>query len=245
MDITIDKILADNKRCIIKPTVDSSSGKRVTVFEKREGGGWYALNGEIKGERLTLTLLKRYFGENSIMQEYMKQSEFMERLCSTSVNTIRLCIYRSVKTEEVVVTAIILRLGHEGALVDNTHAGGVSIGVDFEGRLSKYATDQWGRKYTVVNGIDFAKSVFKVPHFERVLTFAKRVGEYLLHMRIANIDIMIDKNDNPRLIEYNLSGMSTWLYQFNSGVAYGKYTNEIIEYCERHYDMNKHILIEY
>ena len=243
-EISLNQLLPAEGYCVIKPTVDSSSGQRVTVFEHQKTG-WCALNGDLKGELLTLTVLKRYFGSDFIIQEYLEQSEFMKHLCSTSVNTIRLSIYRSVKTEKVIVTAIVMRIGHTGSYIDNSHAGGVTIGIDVEGHLGKYAIDQWGVRYTRVNDIDFTTSDIQIPNFHRVLAFAQKVGEKLIHHRIANIDVMIDRNEQPRLIEYNLSSMSTWLYQFTSGPAYGKYSDEIIHYCIRNYQQAKHISIHY
>jgi len=242
--IDLQSILQGLTRCVVKPTVDSSSGHGVTVFEVRNRD-FFALNGDLKGERLTLTVLKRFFGRDFIIQEYLEQADFMKKLCSTSVNTIRLFIYRSVKTEEVAIPAISMRFGHEGSLVDNGHAGGVSIGVDHAGNLGHYTTDQYGQRYTVVNGIDFQQENLRIPHFDRVIALAKEVGESLFHHRMANLDVMIDENYYPRLIEYNLSGMSTWLYQFGSGCAYGEYADEIIDYCRRNRTAADHVLIKY
>ena len=242
--VDLAKVLHGVSRCVVKPAVDSSSGRGVTVFEA-DANGFRALNGELRDEKMTVTVLKRFFGTDFIIQEYLMQSDFMKNFCSTSVNTIRLFVYRSVKTEEVEVPAIIMRLGHTGSLVDNSHAGGVSVGVDHEGNIGSYATDQYGRRYTVVNDIDFQHTKLRIPDFGRVLEFAKEVGRHLLHHRIANIDVMIDKDERPRLIEVNLNSMSTWLYQFDSGNAYGSFAGEIIEYCQRHRDEVRHVLIEY
>ncbi len=243
-EISLEQYLPAERRCVVKPAVDTSSGQRVTIFE-RQKEGWVALNGDLKGESPTLTVLKRYFGDDFIVQEYLEQSEFMKRFSSASVNTIRLFLYRSVKTEKIMIPAIIMRVGHEEAYVDNCHAGGVFIGVDAEGHLGKYATDQWGRRYPSFNGVEFSTSDIQIPNFKQILTFAQKVGEKLLHFRIANIDVMIDQNEHPRLVEYNLSTMSIWLYQMASGVAYGKYSDEIIDYCTRNYDKARHVLIKY
>ena len=62
---------------------------------------------------------------------------------------------------------------------------------------------------------------------------------------MSNIDIMIDETGTPKLVEYNLSGMSTWLYQFNSGLAYGAYCDEIIDYCAKRLSEAGHVRIDY
>ena len=231
-------------RIVVKPTVDSCSGQRVTLFARRDGT-WFGLNGVWKDRELSLSRLKEFFGNDFIVQECLKQSAYMSRLCPTSVNTIRLFVYRSVRSEEVVIPSVIMRLGHTGSFVDNSHAGGVSIGVLPGGRLNTYTTDQYGRKITEVNGIDFSREELIIPHFNRVLEFAKTVGRHLIHCRMSNIDIMIDETGTPKLVEYNLSGMSTWLYQFNSGLAYGAYCDEIIDYCAKRLSEAGHVRIDY
>ena len=45
---------------------------------------------------------------------------------------------------------------------------------------------------------------------------------------------MIDSSGMPRLIEYNVSVFSLWLFQFTTGSAFGSYTDEVIEYCVKH-----------
>ena len=47
---------------------------------------------------------------------------------------------------------------------------------------------------------------------------------------------MVDKDDNPRLIEFNCEAYSMWLFQFTMGAALGEYTDEIIEYCKNNID---------
>lgn len=243
-DVCLKRRLEPFERIVIKPTVDSSSGQRVTLFS-REGDRWRGVNGQLKDQLLSLNLLKNFFGHNFIIQKHLKQSSFMNNLCSTSVNTIRLFVYRSVTTNEVVIPSAIMRIGHTGDYVDNSHAGGVSIGILPDGKLNNYTTDQYGRKIISVNGNDFCNQQFIIPDFNRIIEFAKQVGEHLIHCRMSNIDVMIDETGSPKLIEYNLNSMSTWLYQFNIGVAYGEYCDEIIYHCKKHlYDV-QHIRVDY
>ena len=53
------------------------------------------------------------------------------------------------------------------------------------------------------------------------------------------LDIAVDKNNNPTLIEYNINGFSYWLFQFSGQVALDGFTDEIIEYCKEHINMPK------
>lgn len=45
---------------------------------------------------------------------------------------------------------------------------------------------------------------------------------------------MLDESNEPVLIEYNIRAFSVWLFQFTNGSGFGKYTDEIIEYCIEH-----------
>lgn len=217
-------------RLIAKPSLDSSSGKGVLFFE-RNGGVFKVVD---SAEDLTEELLRKQMPPNFIMQECLLQSEFMTKLCPTSVNTIRVAVYRSVVTNEVVVLNSIMRIGNNGALVDNAHAGGCFIGVSPDGNLGKYLCNQYGQRFTTFNGIDFAGSDFCVPHFDQVLEFSKKVGECVSHLRLLQLDVAIDKDNIPVLIEYNIRGFAPWLYQFTTGSAFGDYTDEIIDYCQQH-----------
>ena len=162
------------------------------------------------------------------------QHPFMSALCTTSVNTIRLCVYRSVINESVVVTAGIIRIGKEGSIVDNAHAGGVFIGVDVNtGTLGKCVLDQYGNKHDIWNGVDFLNGHFVVPNWNDFISFAKFVGSRIHHHRLLALDIALDMKGMPKLIEYNIECFSYWLFMYTNQVVFGKYTDEVIEYCKR------------
>ena len=147
---------------------------------------------------------------------------------------MRLCLYRSVTSEEPVVTAGVIRIGKNGSFVDNVHSGGMRIGVDVSsGELGKYVVDQYGNKQDTWNGIDFSKSIYFVPNWNDVISFAKNVGTRIHHHRLIALDIALKENGIPILIEYNLSGFSYSPYMVTNQEVFGKYTDEIIDYCRR------------
>ena len=242
--IKLDDFTAMYNRIVIKPTVDSCSGRNVTVLV-REKFGWKALNNSSIPNNLTIQNLSKIWGDNFIVQKCMGQSNFMNYFCPTSVNSIRLFVYRSIKNDESVVPAAVIRVGHKGACVDNIHQGGLCVGVYPDGSLANYGTNTMGQRFTKINDVDLEKEHFVIPNFENVLAFAKRVGERITHCRMSNIDVMLDENNQPHLIEYNLTGMSTWLYQFEVCPAYGIYADEIIEYCAKYLRDASHLMLEY
>lgn len=226
-----DLIPTDVNSLIVKPSLDSSSGRSISFFHRNLDGIFENVE---TGELLSDTWLIRYFKNNFGVQKAMKQSAFMSRLCKTSVNTLRVAVYRSVITNKSDVINTIIRMGKDGSLVDNAHAGGLFIGVDSDGRLGKYCCNQYGEKETVFNGIDFSNNEYVVPNYDKVKEFACRVADALPHQRLIALDIMLDESNEPVLIEYNIRAFSVWLFQFTNGSGFGKYTDEIIEYCIEH-----------
>ena len=138
---------------------------------------------------------------------------------------------------------MILRIGNEGSLLDNAHAGGLFCSVNKKGLLGKQLFNQHGRSFTEINGIDFSKGDYIVPNMDEVLSFACRVGDSIPHLRLLALDIMLDENCNPILIEFNNNGFAPWLYQMTGQTALGDYTQEIIEYCVEHKHKSSRIYV--
>ncbi|WP_297900655.1 sugar-transfer associated ATP-grasp domain-containing protein [uncultured Parabacteroides sp.] len=217
------------KALILKLSVDTDSGKGVTKLF-RKGNGWETVD----REPFTVIDLEKY-GNDWILQEAVEQHAFMARFCSTAVNTLRIAVYRSPKDELPHVVASMMRIGKEGAYCDNGHAGGAGVGVNPKtGEVNHYATDQYGNRYEKWNSVDFTKEKFVIPKWSSILSFACEVARKNHHLRLLALDICLDKEGNPKLLEYNCSGYSYWLFLYNAVDALGDYTEEIIEYCSCH-----------
>ena len=229
----VDLIPSDVDSLIIKPSLDSSSGKNIS-FLYRNADGFFE-DTKTK-EALSTVFLSRYFECNFVVQKVMTQSVFMRQFCKTSVNTLRMAVYRSVERGHSEVLNTVVRIGKDGFFVDNAHVGGMFIGIDSNGKFGKYCCNQYGQKETIFNGIDFANNEYVIPNYNEVKQFACRVADSLPHFHLIALDIMLDEDNNPVLIEYNISGFGGWLFQFTNGSCFGKYTDEIIEYCIKHKD---------
>ena len=216
---------------ILKPSVHTSSGQGIKKFT-RKGDGF--VSGD-KGVALTKEYLMSY-NDNFCVQEAVEQHPFMSMLCPSSVNTIRIGIYKSVKNDESIVTASILRVGKSGKYVDNAHSGGYFAGIDKRtGELSKYVMDQYGNKIEEWNGVNYAKNQLVIPNWDKVLSFARTIGDKILHHRLVALDIALDKNGDPVLIEYNVGQFSYWLFMYTNQEVFGEYTDEVIAYCKKQY----------
>ena len=214
---------------ILKPSVDSSSGRGIVKFVKK-GNAYFSTDGEIILSKVFLESYRKDF----CLQEAVEQHDFMNMLCPTSVNTIRLCLYRSVKDEKPRVTASIVRIGKNGTIIDNAQGGGMFTGVNLKtGELGKCVMDKYGNKENVWNDIDFSQKSFVVPNWKEVIAFAEYVGTKIPHHRLIALDIALKKDGKPILIEFNIEWFSFWFYMYTDQEVFGEYTDEIIEYCKK------------
>lgn len=224
-------------RLVLKPTVDTCSGVGVMLFEKM-GKDYVAKKENVK---LTGDFLLSY-SEDFILQEAIEQHPDLAQFNPTSVNTLRLLTYRSIKDERVHVVAGILRIGRSGEVCDNAHMGGRIVGIDLRtGVLGNYVCDQYGNRSDTWNDVDFCTGRYIVPRWEKALEFAAYVSSKIRHHRLIQLDVTIDKEGNPRLIEFNVAGCGFWLYMFCGQKCLGDYTDEVIEWCLKHENRRRHL----
>lgn len=174
--------------------------------------------------------LKKFYKKDFLIQEVLEQSDFMSSLNPSSVNTIRVAVYKD-EMGEAHHLGSILRIGANGSDVDNAHAGGRFCGINEEGVLGKYTLDALGGRQTVFNGFDFEHTHLQIPEFDSAVKLALSIAPHLLHHRLIAFDIAISKDGTPKLIEYNVYGFSAWFFQFTRGGVFGKFTEEIMEEC--------------
>lgn len=212
-------------KLVVKPAKDMG-GKGVTLFQ-RKGADFI----DSENNLLSLSFLEETYKTNFLIQECLKQSEFMAQFNPSSVNTLRIATYRDVKTGEIDILGAVIRIGGKGSFVDNACSGGSFVYVDENGRLGKFACNEHGVRRAVYNDIDFSKEEYIIPNFEQIKQFVYNVARRMPHMSLFANDVAIDENGMPRLIEVNTVQFSYWFYQFNGKAVFGKYTDDLLEYC--------------
>ena len=157
-------------------------------------------NKEISKEELLQSLSKT----NYIIQERIVQHPEMDKLCSTSLNTIRL---QTVMTEDkgIIAFGATCRLGREGSFVDNWAKGGLIVGIDMNtGKLQKTAFNKPSYGITVTqhpdNGLVFEG--FEIPFFKEAVEMAKDLHTKLYRIHSIGWDIAITPG-GPMFIEGN------------------------------------------
>ena len=223
----VETACCNAKRVILKPSIDSSSGQGIEMFEYD--------NGKYINEKraiLTMDYLLNY-SKNFVLQEVIKQHYDLARFNESSLNSIRIATYRSVKDEKSHVLSAILRMWKSGSCVDNAHAGGRYVGIDVKtGKLGNYTCDQYGNKSPIWNQVDFSNNTFYIPCWNSVVSLSKEISQKVYHHRLLALDLTVDKDGTPLLIEYNLGGFSYWLFEFTNQKPLGEFTDEIIDYCK-------------
>ena len=229
-------------RIVIKPSVDSSSGNSIVFGVKaKDQNIFYTKEGQIVDYNYLLNIYRK----NYVVQRAVNQNSFMAQFCCSSINTIRMLVYRSVVDNQPHVLNAFMRIGKEGSLVDNIHAGGTFLGINSNGQLCDFCIGTNSNKMSKFNGIDFSTQRFVIPNYENLKDFACKVSESMPHMHLFSLDVMINENNEPLLIEYNLQGFGVRGYQFTSGPALGEFTDEIINYCREHRDMATRVFISF
>lgn len=226
-DEALNDILCNNnlhKKIILKLASDSNSGRGVEMYYKTSHNTWAH-----DDKTITLDYLNS-FGKDLIIQEAVEQHEYLNQFNPSSINTLRLTTYRSVKDDTIHVLGAVVRIGAKGKVIDNAHAGGSFVGVNLDGTFCHNVVNQYGQKQTIFNGVNFERGYY-YPSWNQVIEFAKQIANAVTHHRLLALDIALDSTGTPKLIEYNLMTFSPWFYQFTTGPAFGEFTDEIIEYC--------------
>lgn len=126
-----------------------------------------------------------------------------------------------------------MRIGGKGSYVDNAHAGGMFVGVKDDGTLCDFVCNQYGIKNRFFNDIDFSNH-YQIPSFDSIVKFACSVGNFVPHCRLLALDVALQDNGRPKLIEFNVAtgSYSMWLFQLTVGTALGNFTQELLDYWE-------------
>lgn len=222
-DKELNQKLSSNKNLIVKPSIESGGGSGVKLFQN--------INGVFKSDDdfLTLSFLESFHG-NFVIQSVIQQHPFFQQFCKSSVNTIRILTYRSVTSNKVHVLHGILRVGVEGSHVDNANSGGFSIGLDEFGVLNKMAFKKSGIQYSTINGFSLDKHLV-IPCFKQLKQQAVEIAQRNIHHRLLGLDMVLTINNEVKCIEVNNTNNEINFYQLNNGSLFGRFTDEVIEYC--------------
>lgn len=185
-----EKLLKDKGELIVKP-LDQSCGRGIEKIT-------YA-----KDMAVSSVYRDLYDAGCILAEEVVVQCDEMNRLCDTSVNTIRLVtIYNS--DDDVAVAAGAIRMGRAGNYVDNFNHGGLAVILDVSTGLS--ATDGYDKEritYKAVPEIGTVLKGFRVPQWEECKQLVKDAAKVVPQVRYVAWDVAVSRDNGPLLIEGN------------------------------------------
>ena len=209
---------------IIKPSIDTDSGNNVNLLNISKGI-------DINSNKKIEDILKQY-KQNYLIQEKIKQHESFSKLNPTSVNTIRINTY--ICDGQVYCAPIAMRIGRNGNIVDNAHAGGIAVGINKNGNLRKYAFTEYGEKFDKHPDTNVIFENYKIPKINEMIEITKKYHHRIPHMGIIAWDLTLDENENIVIIEANISCPSIWFPQYVNGEAFfGENTEKMIRMLKK------------
>ena len=200
---------------ILKPSL-SSKGKGIRKLILKEGF-------DSETNQNIEQIFKEYKYDYTI-EECIIQHARMAALNPTSVNTIRILTYRS--DYEVLIVYAVVRIGRLGSLVDNQSAGGISVAIDKDGKLNKYAIAGAATDGVEKTDTGVVLDGYQIPSYFEAIEMVKQFHTFFPYSKILGWDMSIKENGEPILLEVNTKpGLS----QSSLGSGFGEYTDKIIK----------------
>ena len=211
----LEKIMGTlNYPVIIKKSIDTAGGRDVHFVSSKE---------ELKAT------LNKY--DDAVVQPILKPHPYFKKFHDFGLNTIRVCLYRSVKTGQVHILNTTLRMGRDGHL-DNETQWGLVCNLQEDGQLNKFVVDKYGNKlFEHPNSKIVFSTCDKIPAYEELKKTAIAITETIPYAKIISLDIAMDEAGEWKLIEVNLEYQTIRFAQYAGHPFFGKFTDEVIDYC--------------
>ena len=219
---------------IWKPSRNSSGGKNIEKVE--------LLTLTTEEKRREVTRLLRSHCRDFVIQRCLRQHSSMSAFCKSSINTVRVTtLYLNGKPS---CQNIILRVGHEGTLVDNWGSGGLMCRVMPDGSLSDRGFTSDLQTHPSINGVTLkGKRLDFMPSLIEKLLQAHKEASSLC--KLIGWDICIDEAGKPVVIELNSSQPGIFGEQMCGGPIFGERTEEVVEYVKTKQFIYNRAIIRY
>jgi len=204
------------KEIIIKPSINSSGGKGISFLSMEEESN--------PQEQLEATLKK--YNKNFVVQRILTQQEELRKINSTSLNTVRTLsfLYKG----KVSILSSFLRMGINGARLDNLSSGGINVGIDENGAFNSVAYDKDGNKFSQhPSGYVFEGN--KMPSYDKIKESVKKLHARFGHFGLIGWDIAVNENSEPVFVEFNLIDTDPQPHQLANGPLFKELTDEVLD----------------
>lgn len=136
-----------------------------------------------------------------LVEDRLIQHHEMDKLCATSINTIRITSVLS-KGEAHLMYALV-RMGDGTKYVDNISSGGMYCPVNEDGVLTAPAfCDKTGQCYDIHPSTQTRLVGFRIPYFKQAQELVRQAAKVVPQIRYVGWDVAICE-DGPKIIEGN------------------------------------------
>jgi hypothetical protein len=206
-------LIEDQMEAVIKPSLGTSGGEGIAFWQADQGTA---------GLEAKLNAV----GPNLIVQEKIVQHESLNRLHAESVNTVRIMSF--VQGGRVHILSSVLRMGVGESRVDNFCAGGISAGIEADGRLKAQAYNQPGQVFDRhPGGGRFQDCV--IPGFQDILEQIRTIHGRVGHFRLMSWDIALGEDGLPIFVEGNYWRGGIDIHQYCNGPLFGDLTEDLLK----------------
>lgn len=162
-----------------------------------------------------------------IVQEPIQQHHILDKINSTSINTVRIITLH--RNGVCTPLSSVLRMGIDGSRVDNCSSGGIVCGITEDGILKDVAYDAMANSYhRHPQGFYFGGT--KLVGFDKCIALAKKLANRFYGVsRLISWDFAIGVDEEPILIEMNISFGELDFHQLCNGPIFGENTEDVLK----------------
>ena len=207
-DEIIKNFLEKHERIVLKGS-HGCSGKQVKVIDSSDDKTWELIHS----------------GYYDLIEQFVTNHEVVSKLNPTSLNTLRIVTVHSEKSFNLIFTGI--RIGADGALLDNVSQGGCCASIDKNtGKInSLFLSDATCEKEGTQKNRNEIN--FQIPLWDETISMIKEAAKLVPEIHIVGWDAAITP-DGPILVEGNES-FGAYIMQYYAGLNEPGLKREMVE----------------
>jgi len=215
---------------IVKQARNSFGGRNIYVIEVKDSTLY------INNQETDIPEIINKCSSNFIIQYYVTQNRLFHALNPSSLNTTRVITLRM--NNNIRILSAYLKVGSKGSHVDNITSGGFGLGINKNGKLSDYCIDSYSRRADNLPGIVKNGELAYYPCYNKIKTAVKSLHQQIPDFDIISWDMVIDIQNKPVMIEYNLKMQDSETHQLFNGPLFGDFTNNVLAEVVRRKNLN-------
>lgn len=201
-----------SEHLVIKNALDAGKGSSLRFWKKEDG-------------KEALERVLAAANADVVVQEFSSQHPRLAAFNATSLNSIRIVTF--LFEGEYHVLAAYLRMGQDGACLDNVCAGGLCCAIKSDGTLKKLGYDRHAMPLEAHPcGIRF--DGYQIPGWQNVVNTAIKLHQRMGNFRIISWDFAVDEEECPVFIEMNLKYGAMEYHQLQNGPLFGDMTDRVL-----------------